>query len=141
MKREPSIRLRERWAGPTGQVIGMGPPEPRALILLATRIRRRRKNAADRGDRQLHTASRLTREVKQPPVDHRLGAKRDVGSGLLGVGVELGPGCAKARRQRDHTEVRLLRRRSARDVDANTAQAVARRSAELFRISAIRPVI
>ena len=44
-------------------------------------------------------------QVEQPPLDHLLGPERDVGGGLVGVGVELDPAGAVARRERDGAEL------------------------------------
>ena len=50
-------------------------------------------------DRDLDVPGGPALQVDQPAVDHLLGPERDVGGGLLGVGIELGPADAVARRQ------------------------------------------
>ena len=44
-------------------------------------------------------------KVEQPPLDHLLGPERDVGGGLIGVGVELDPADAVARRDGDGADL------------------------------------
>ena len=98
------------------------------------------EDAADGRDRQLHIAGGLALQVEQPPVDHLLGPKRDVGGGLVGVGVErVDPAGAITRRQGDRAEFVMTRRRDARDVDPEPARAVAGGPAELLRVQVARP--
>ena len=77
-------------------------------------IRALGEDAADGRDRQLDIAGGLALQVEQPPVDHLLGPKRDLGGGLIGVGVELDPADAITRRQGDRAEFVVTRRRGAR---------------------------
>ena len=56
----------------------------------------RRDQAAHGLDRDLDALDRPAFHVEQPPLDHLLGPERDVGIGLVGVGVELDPAGAVA---------------------------------------------
>ena len=105
MQGEPAVGAGGHRAGPAGQVIGMGPPECGAFEVLRERHsapcgRTRRMAVTD----NFTSAGGLALQVEQPPLDHLLGPKRDVGGGLLGVGVELDPAGAIARRQGDGAE-------------------------------------
>ena len=65
--------------------------------------------------------------VEQATLDHLLGPECDVGDGLVGVGVELGPTGTIARRQSDGADMMMPGRRGARGVDLEPARAVAAR--------------
>ena len=133
---EASRCIGSRRAGPAGHVIGMGPPECRSLEALLKDSCHIGINAANGRDGQLHVSGRLAEKVKEPPVDHLLGPKRDVGGGLQGVDVELGPARAKPGPPRDHAKFIITRRRRPRDVDAKSTHAIAGRVPNLRHVQA-----
>ena len=69
-----------------------------------------REVAADRPDRDRDIRDGPALHVEQPPVDHLLRPERDLGGGLIVVGVELDPADAIAGRHGDGAEILVSRR-------------------------------
>ena len=118
--------------GPGRKVIDRCPRSKTTPSKLATSPGRAlRRIATDRRDRERDVRDGLALQVEQPPVDHLLGPERDVGGGLVGVGVELDPAGTIAGRQGDGAERLVTRRRGPRRIEPEPARAVAARASPI----------
>ena len=80
--------------------------------------------ARNRHDRDPDIRDGPALHVEQPPVDHLLGPERDLGGGLIVVGVELDPADAIAGRHRDGAKILVARRGRPGRIDPEPARAV-----------------
>ena len=77
--------------GQPGKSFASSPPEGRAFGSLTTLVRVSLKDAAHGRDRDRDIRGGPALQVEEAALDHLLGSERDIGVGLVGVGVELDP--------------------------------------------------
>ena len=137
MNREPSVGIGGRRLGPGRPVVHASPPVERTFEANALRIRGLRTPNEDTygpGDRHRDALSGPALQIEEASLDHLLRVEPDIGDGLIGVGIELGPADTVARRQSHGHELVVPRRRSAGRIEAELTRSVGFRIADHGRI-------